>query len=741
MKDDREAMVARKSELEARVVPLRDETTRCDQRVHELRRERERAAARLNALREVAKRHEGVGQGVRALLDGKDPAVRGLVSDGLAAEGALAKAAAAALGDRWQDVRVASMDDGVRLVAALRASKKGRAAVVPDGVTSGGDVAVAAHPGGEGVRGMLLDLIGDGAPEAMRAMLAPVVVCESLDAARAAWEASGRAGPWRYVTVDGEVLEPGGRVVGGVPEAAGAGLMQTQAEVRALEPKVESLDLALEEASTELDRLRADSRVLMEEIEAAKADLHAQELAIVRAERDAKAHEAELAQGRLRLAALQREGEECERVLADATREDLALDRAAEEARVRREQAREGLLAGEQESAGYRSEVDRATARVTDAKVVAARAKERANAARNASLRLERSVDELRVRRERLTAELDTIAANERDGAARETSLRDGLSTAVAEAEAGRARVSSARGVYDGLKTEVGELEARAKAARSRRDALQAAASKLHLQAREEALAMEHLVSSVGERHHLSLPDVVGEFHHKPAPGDAERQRLAELGRSIERLGEVNLTAIEEYEEQSKRQVFFAEQRADIQRAVEQLEAAIAAMNKESRRRFRETFDAVNEHFQRLFPRLFRGGKGELQLSGSDDLLECGVEIVAQPPGKKLINLEAMSGGEKTLTAVTLLFALFLHRPSPFCLLDEVEAALDEANVMRLVDLVRELTDRSQFIMITHNKRTMSMADVLYGITMQEPGVSKMVSVKVRKDEGRTAVA
>ena len=149
----------------------------------------------------------------------------------------------------------------------------------------------------------------------------------------------------------------------------------------------------------------------------------------------------------------------------------------------------------------------------------------------------------------------------------------------------------------------------------------------------------------------------------------------------------------------------------------------------------------MNAHFQALFPRLFRGGHGMLQLTDADDLLETGVEIVAQPPGKKLISLESMSGGEKTLTAVTLLFALFLHRPSPFCLLDEVEAALDEANVIRLVDLVRDLTDRSQFILITHNKRTMSMADVLYGVTMQEPGVSKLVSVRLRKDEPQSAPA
>jgi chromosome segregation protein len=287
----------------------------------------------------------------------------------------------------------------------------------------------------------------------------------------------------------------------------------------------------------------------------------------------------------------------------------------------------------------------------------------------------------------------------------------------------------------------VGELDGQAKSARARREALGKAVNALELRAREEALAMEHLVEGVLERHHVALPEMVSAFHQRPVPTEEDKRRLDEANRALERLGEVNLSAIEEFAAQERRALFFTTQRDDIERALTQLEAAIQQMNRESRKRFRETFDAVNTHFQTLFPRLFRGGKGSLQLTASDDILEAGVEIVAQPPGKKLANLEAMSGGEKTMTAVTLLFALFMHRPSPFCLLDEIEAALDEANVIRLVELVRDLTDRSQFIMITHNKRTMSMADVLFGVTMQEPGVSKLVSVKVRKDETRDTSA
>ncbi len=747
LRRERDEIVARKAGLEAEQGPLRSERERTEQRLTEARRDRERTAARLHALREVAKRHEGVGQGTRALLDGRDPAVMGLVTDRMGVREDLAKAVAAVLADRWQDVLVSTLDDGIRLVERLRDQKKGRAAVMADGAHARG-AEVPAHPEGTGVRGMLFAMVGGEreVPDALWDALRNVVLVDSLAAAHAAWRAS-RAGAarYRYVTPDGQVLDADGRVVGGVPEAAGAGLLATHAEIRALEPKVEALDVMVEELTEALDAVRARAKQSAEALDASKADLHAQELALVTVERDARAHEAEAAQGGLRHAALTKELDDCDRVMQETLREDASLDRAIEEARQRRDRAREGLMTGEAQGQAWRAEVDRAAARATDAKVVAARAKERATAARNAVHRLERSVEELKVRGARLEAELAKLDETERESVTRDEGLREALARAVEGAHARQDAVTRAKVRYDGLRNELGALEGQTRAVRQRKEALAKEVASLEMRAREETLAMEHLVAGVAEKHNVALTKVVVDYHQRAVPTEADRKKVEELSKSIERLGEVNLTAIEEYAEQERRAKFFKDQKDDIERALSQLEAAIAQMNRESRKRFRETFDAVNEHFQALFPRLFRGGKGMLQLTQSDDVLEAGVEIIAQPPGKKLINLEAMSGGEKTMTAVTLLFALFMHRPSPFCLLDEIEAALDEANVIRLVELVRDLTDRSQFILITHNKRTMAMADVLYGVTMQEPGVSKLVSVKIRKDAekptGTTAAA
>jgi chromosome segregation protein len=207
-------------------------------------------------------------------------------------------------------------------------------------------------------------------------------------------------------------------------------------------------------------------------------------------------------------------------------------------------------------------------------------------------------------------------------------------------------------------------------------------------------------------------------------------------------MGEINLTAIEESEELQKRFDFLTTQKADLEAAIGELETAIERINRTSRRRFRETFDAVNAQFEAVFPRMFGGGKASLVLTDESDMLETGIEIVANPPGKKVSqNIELLSGGEKALTAVSLLFAIFLVKPSPFCVLDEVDAPLDEANVGRFNQVVREMTDRSQFILITHNRRTMEIADRLCGITMEEPGVSRLVAVNLRGGPSRIGKA
>ncbi|MEE9428234.1 MAG: chromosome segregation protein SMC, partial [Paracoccaceae bacterium] len=202
------------------------------------------------------------------------------------------------------------------------------------------------------------------------------------------------------------------------------------------------------------------------------------------------------------------------------------------------------------------------------------------------------------------------------------------------------------------------------------------------------------------------------------------------LEKRIHRLGPINLAAIEEFEVESERKVYLDAQHADVTSALETLENAIRKIDHETRTRFKETFDKVNSGIQETFPRLFGGGHASLEMTG-DDLLDTGITIMARPPGKRNSTIHLLSGGEKALTAVALVFSIFELNPSPFCMLDEVDAPLDDANVGRFCEMVREMSERVQFIFITHNKITMDLANQLSGVTMHEPGVSRLVSVDI----------
>ena len=200
-------------------------------------------------------------------------------------------------------------------------------------------------------------------------------------------------------------------------------------------------------------------------------------------------------------------------------------------------------------------------------------------------------------------------------------------------------------------------------------------------------------------------------------------------------MGPVNLSAPEEYSELNERISFLKSQSDDLQKAINDLKETIKDINNESRRRFKEMFELINDNFKNVFTKLFEGGEAKLLLTESEDLLNAGVDIMAQPPGKKLQNINLLSGGEKALTAISLIFAIFLVKPSPFCFLDEVDAPLDDVNIVRFNRLITSLSYDSQFILITHNKKTMQIGELLYGVTMEEPGISKTVSVEFKDAE------
>ena len=298
--------------------------------------------------------------------------------------------------------------------------------------------------------------------------------------------------------------------------------------------------------------------------------------------------------------------------------------------------------------------------------------------------------------------------------------------TALEEARARRQKQSDELQVADRRLREM----------RSRAEALQRDRSALDIKAAEAGVRRQSLLDRIEEEYGLVEEEIARvpdpEWEGDEIPGDdAVAEQVAELKRRMEKMGPVNLVAIEEHAELEDRYVFLEKQQTDLVEAKKQLEDTIKRIDRDTMDRFMDTFHRVNENFQAMFKRLFGGGKAELSLMDEDNALESGVEIIARPPGKKPQVISLLSGGERTMTAVALLFSLYQVKPSPFCFLDELDAALDDANIGRFVDMVQSFIEDSQFIVITHNRQTINAAGVLYGVTMQEKGVSKIVSVKL----------
>ena len=284
---------------------------------------------------------------------------------------------------------------------------------------------------------------------------------------------------------------------------------------------------------------------------------------------------------------------------------------------------------------------------------------------------------------------------------------------------------------YHRLSARLREVEEAVHLIRPDIDARQEDKQRLQLSKSEKSMELGYMGDDVREKYGVELAEVPAATDEESSLAGGLQEEVAELRGRLQRMGEVNLAAIGEFEELTERSRFLTAQREDLERSMALLQQTITKLNRICRLRFQQSFEEINREFQAIFPRLFDGGKASLALTDRNDYLETGVDIVAQPPGKKLQSVSLLSGGEKALTAVSLLFAIFMTRPSPFCFLDEVDAPLDDVNLERFIDVVKDMTRLSQFMLITHNKKTMLAADVLYGVTMEDPGVSKIVSVEM----------
>ncbi|PRQ09272.1 chromosome segregation protein SMC [Enhygromyxa salina] len=601
--------------------------------------------------------------------------------------------------------------------------------------------ALGALRGVEGVVGRLSELV-EVEPQLhdlVEVLLGETVVVDRLARALELWHrlrrelpAAGRV-PHTLVTLDGDRIEPSGVVVGGSRDAIDSALLQQKREIGELQAIVTELEVTLTDAQQRRQALAERLDEVERGREVGEAELLEAEKARVLAVREVSAIEEAGVRLHRQVEQLQRGRAELELTLEQRQAERLDLEEELAELRERSPELEDEAAEVEQRVEVFADAREQVSTSLTEIKVALASWQEQRNALASAALRLGKQITSERDRARRLGE-----AADEAD--ARIATLGEAVeamavehATLLDQHKLTTAAKHDAAEAHDAAVLRVDELELSIRDRRRQLEDQREQLQEVELGLRELVLERQHLEADIRDRFDVELRTMLVDFHDRALATASERERIRELKRILSRMGEVNLTAIGEYEEVSGRYEYLSSQRKDLEDAVNQLQEAIDRINATTKERFAETFAAVNEMFQRLFPRLFNGGQAKLVLTDPTDMLTTGVDILAQPPGKKVANLELLSGGEKALTAVSLIFGIFLIKSSPFCLLDEVDAPLDEANVGRFCDLVRELAQGTQFIIITHNKRTMEIADRLYGVTMQQRGVSKLVSVNMRR--------
>ncbi len=570
------------------------------------------------------------------------------------------------------------------------------------------------------------------------------------------------------VTRAGEVFRGPALVAGGSRDEA-RGILEMKRDIRDLRERIAAERAALAALADETNVLERTIAQATAAVSALNGEQHKHDKAIVacdlqlqRAGEDA----ARLAQRADQLAR--------ERRLAEEERE--TIDRRQQEARAAIARLEADQRAGDERLTTVQRRLFEAreasedlSRRAAESRAVHAALVERAAALAAEVQRLEDSAAELETRAIALGDELDSTRRRVGELHAAIAAAEGRLDADVRALETLRAEVQRADEAVDALRIAADQHDAELKTARGALEATRAAVAQLDVARATADADLSHLASSCVESVQASLDEVLSEveqlerdgaavpdataIYAEPVEDDGDTQEgdaappsredecaartlsaedaIAALRLKIDRLGPVNMMAIEQFDELETRHAFLTAQRKDLVDSIAQTTEAIKRIDETTRQRFAEAFAAINHNFQETFSTLFGGGRAGLTLIDENDPLESGIEIIAQPPGKRLQSVQLLSGGEKALTAIALMFGLFKYKPSPFCLLDEIDAPLDDANIGRFVEMLRGMQRHTQFILITHNRKTMEIADRLYGVTMEEPGVSKLISVQL----------
>jgi chromosome segregation protein len=746
--------------------------------------------SKLEVLRQLQEQGEGFDEGTQAILRGLHdpelfkPAILGALADHIRVEETYIPAVEAAMGGMLQSVLFKDVGVAEAAISALFENKLGRAAAIPREWIVAGEAFAGTLPGGA-LRWAAECIGGDGdGARLARYLLRETVVVSSL---REAFALKSENPELAVVTIDGALIDRQGIIHGGrTGESPAHSALARKAQIERLEAELTAAISRLEEKSA----VRAAA---VEALDAAQTRLLASKESAQSAQVELSACQSELSLAQRQLSDLEarreafaRESAQLEEALRISVARLGELDAGIVAALADIEQAREQRVHAEREAQSAREREAAATDALNEVRVAVATGREQQESLARQRGPMAARLTELSEILESRSRDIDRYEVRIAELDAENTNLRESLGGLAEEETTLDADILACEAARTELRSQAGAVESALRVARGQLVSLQEEKGRLEVRGAQMEMRMENLRNHVSQRYQTDLeafePDTYGlmssfrdrmkkrgpkavpvdagqdtdsvspedtapQTDEEPSPEgpspaieegipwDAIEELVAELTERADSMGPINLEAIQEFEELEQRHLFLEKQNADLVNSKVELLEVIARINRTTKNLFSETFAKIRENFQVMFTELFGGGHANLLLVDESDPLESGIEIIAKPPGKQLKSVSLLSGGERTMTAVALLFGIYMVKPSPFCVLDEMDAPLDESNISRFIKILDRFVDQSQFVVITHNKRTISRAEMLYGVTMEEHGVSKLVSVRFSEEK------
>ncbi len=746
-------------ERQARLKEIQVELNRIGQELDGVVRQQAEKKSRLNVLEQLQESHEGFGAGAQAALK-QSKSVLGSLTDKIRVPDEYIAAVESALGHNLQLVLTEQPESAQEILAGLASNKQGRASIAALGLQSAANAPLTSE---QTVGTLALSVIeaDDSIRPLIAALLGRLIIVDDLAAATSAWRET--KGEFDYVTRGGELLNRHGIYTGGSVNSSNNGkapssILGRKNQIKELQAQLATLQEQVNEISRGKGALQSEQTALQASLQQAQTELRAQEVAIATHEGEFKALQNSQRVLHQKIDTVVYE------IQSLAAQEKAGNDkRAALAAQVaeceQREQAAQELVT--QLGTGLddlRQHRDTATAALTETKVLLATDEQLAASFGKQRGPLEQRIQELNALALQRRGEISSCIKRKEQAELENADSRQQIERLQHDREIVNTRTAGLVEEKSGVDADVSSREENLRGQRGRLTSLQQQRGTVDVELAQKNMSVQNLRERIQQKYQVSIDDIRSECitityadegqakvqtlspEEMAASGagtdwDAISSQVGEMQKRIDEMGPVNLVAIEEYEETEQRHTFLSTQYDDLVKAKTELMEVINRINTQTKEMFMQTFLQIRENFRNLFVEIFGGGKADLILTDENDVLESGIDIVARPPGKQLQTISLLSGGEQTMTAVALLFSIYQVKPSPFCVLDELDAPLDESNINRFVRVLQRFIEHSQFIIITHNKRTIGMADVLYGVTMQEHGVSRIVSVKFHKTE------